>query len=261
MLFFYSQEVDEKGRKVVKMKNELFIGVGVGPGDPELVTVKAMRAIQNADVIIAPRTEKKEGSVAFEIAKVYIRPETEVLQLIFPMNFDADSQDFYWEAARDEIVRQIEAGKKVVFLTLGDPMLYSTYIYVFRLLQKVGIEGTTIPGINSFSAIASHLNQPLAEGNDILTIIPGTISEEKMRAAVKATDSAVVMKVFRKYPQIKGILTEENLLAQGTMISRCGLDGETRFTHLDQKDPEELNYLSTLLTRRRGYDDTRPEEE
>lgn len=242
-------------------KSGLFIGVGVGPGDPELVTVKAMKAIVSADVIIAPRTEKKEGSVAFEIAKCYIRPETEVLQLIFPMNFNAESQDHYWEAARDEILAQLEKGKKVVFLTLGDPMLYSTYIYVFRLLQKEGVEGTTIPGINSFSAIASHLNQPLAEGNDVLTIIPATISDEKLQAAVKATDSAVVMKIYRKYPQVKSALEKENLLAQSTLISRCGLDNEVKYQNLDQKDPEELNYLSTLLTRRRDYQKTRPEEE
>lgn len=243
------------------MQQGIFIGVGVGPGDPELITVKAVRAIENADVIIAPRTEKKEGSVAYEIAKCYIRPETKVDQLIFPMNFDAESQDHYWEAAKDVIAAYLKEGKKVVFLTLGDPMLYSTYIYVFRLLQKAGIEGTTVPGINSFSAIASHLNQPLAEGNDVLTIIPATISEEKFRAAVKATDSAVVMKVYRKYPQVKEALLKEDLLAPATMISRCGLDGETKFQNLDQKDPEDLNYLSTLLTRRRDYQNTRPEEE
>ena len=238
-----------------------FIGVGVGPGDPELLTVKAVKAIESADVIIAPRTEKKEDSVALTIAQCYIKPETEVLPVIFPMNFNADEQDAYWEAGRGIIAEKVQQGKKVVFLTLGDPMLYSTYIYVYRLLQDIGIDGTTIPGINSFSAIASRLGRPLAEGNDVLTIIPATLSAERLSQVLDASDSAVLMKVYRKFPQVLEALEKKELLDQAMMISRCGLDGENICLDLREQKPEDLNYLSTVLTRRRGYKNTRPELE
>ena len=115
------------------MKGKLF-GIGVGPGDPELMTVKAARIVGEADIIITPKTEKKDGSVALNIAKPYIQEHTEIVPVVFPMVLDDNAQAEGWQEAKKIIVSYLEAGKNVVFLTLGDPMFYSTYMYVYRCL-------------------------------------------------------------------------------------------------------------------------------
>ena len=112
-----------------------FYGIGVGPGDPELLTMKAIKAIEKADVLIAPKTEKKDGSVALSIAKPYLKDDNEIVYQVFPMVVNFETTDA-WQKNKEEILALLQAGKNVVFLTLGDPMFYSTYIYVYRLLAK-----------------------------------------------------------------------------------------------------------------------------
>ena len=108
-----------------------FTGIGVGPGDPELLTLKAVRALSEADVVIAPRTEKRGDSIALSIARPHMRSGTEVLELVFPMVYQAQELSDAWIENRNIIQGRLDGGQKVVFLTLGDPMFYSTYIYVF----------------------------------------------------------------------------------------------------------------------------------
>ena len=139
----------------------IFYGIGVGPGDPELLTVKAIKAIEKVDVLIAPKTEKKDGSVALTVAKPYLKKDVEIVYQVFPMvkGFAENSTDA-WESNKQEILKLLRAGKNVAFLTIGDPMFYSTYIYVFRLLENEGVEIQTIPGIPAFAAIGSQLGYP-----------------------------------------------------------------------------------------------------
>ena len=110
----------------------VFYGVGVGPGDPELLTVKAVKVIQAADVIIAPQTEKKEDSTALTIAKPFLKEDVTIVKMVFPMVFNRTALSAAWEDNKNTILELLAAGKKVIFLTLGDPMFYSTYIYVFH---------------------------------------------------------------------------------------------------------------------------------
>ena len=144
------------------MKGKLF-GIGVGPGDPELMTVKAARIVGEADIIITPKTEKKDGSVALNIAKPYIQVHTEIVPVVFPMVLDDNAQAEGWQEAKKIILSYLEAGKNVVFLTLGDPMFYSTYMYVYRLIENTGFEIETIPGVTAFCAIGSHLGYPIVD--------------------------------------------------------------------------------------------------
>ena len=113
-----------------------FYGIGVGPGDPELLTVKAINALKKIDVLIAPKTEKKSDSVALSIAEPYLKPSIEIIFQTFPMVKDFAEETEIFEANKEEILKILRAGKNVGFATLGDPMFYSTYIYVFRLLEK-----------------------------------------------------------------------------------------------------------------------------
>lgn len=112
------------------MKKGKLYGIGVGPGDSKLLTVKAVEAIEQADMIITPKTEKKEGSVAFNIAKPYIPDTVEIFPMVFQMNTDMEAVNKQWEINRKLIQEKLDEGKNLVFLTLGDPMLYSTYMYI-----------------------------------------------------------------------------------------------------------------------------------
>ena len=233
----------------VFMAGKLF-GIGVGPGDPELLTVKAINAIKQLDVIIAPKTEKKDGSVALNIASQYIKPETEIVYQVFPMTVGFAEDDTVWQSNKQEILELLQAGKNVGFLTLGDPMFYSTYIYVFRLLQHEAVEIETIPGIPAFCAIGSATNTPIVEGDSILSIIPANMPEDRVRSALKTCDNAVLMKVYKNSDAVIDMLAEEGLAKQAVLASRCGLDDEVIIRDISGEKGRKLNYLSTILTRR-----------
>ena len=233
----------------VFMAGKLF-GIGVGPGDPELLTVKAINAIKQLDVIIAPKTEKKDGSVALNIASQCIKPETEIVYQVFPMTVGFAEDDTAWQSNKQEILELLQAGKNVGFLTLGDPMFYSTYIYVFRLLQHEAVEIETIPGIPAFCAIGSATNTPIVEGDSILSIIPANMPEDRVRSALKTCDNAVLMKVYKNSDAVIDMLAEEGLAKQAVLASRCGLDDEVIIRDISGEKGRKLNYLSTILTRR-----------
>ena len=233
----------------VFMAGKLF-GIGVGPGDPELLTVKAINAIKQLDVIIAPKTEKKDGSVALNIASQYIKPETEIVYQVFPMTVGFAEDDTAWQSNKQEILELLQAGKSVGFVTLGDPMFYSTYIYVFRLLQHEAVEIETIPGIPAFCAIGSATNTPIVEGDSILSIIPANMPEDRVRSALKTCDNAVLMKVYKNSDAVIDMLAEEGLAKQAVLASRCGLDDEVIIRDISGEKGRKLNYLSTILTRR-----------
>ena len=210
------------------MKGKLY-GIGVGPGDSELMTVKAARIVGEADVIITPKTEKKDGSVALNIAKPYIQEHTEIVPVVFPMVLDDATQQEGWEEAKRVIVSYLEQGKNVVFLTLGDPMFYSTYMYVYRLIENTGFEIETIPGITAFCAIGSHLGYPIVE-----------------------KEEAVIMKVYKNFDEVQEVLLKHNMADDAVMISRVGLPDEQVFVGLDNMPKDKkLNYLSTILAKRK----------
>ena len=236
-----------------------FYGIGVGPGDPELLTMKAIKAIEKADVLIAPKTEKKDGSVALSIAKPYLKDDIEIVYQVFPMVVNFETTDA-WQKNKEEILALLQAGKNVVFLTLGDPMFYSTYIYVYRLLAKekdINIE--TIPGVPAFCAIGSKLGYPLVEGNDIISVIPATADKETIDKKVKeaaeildlaVSNNVVMMKVYKNYPEVVDALAENDMVDNAVLVSRCGLPDEEIINDLQAQKDKKLNYLSTILTRR-----------
>ena len=229
----------------------IFYGIGVGPGDPELLTVKAINAIREVDVIIAPKTEKKEDSVALSIARPYLKKNVEIVKQVFPMVVNFEQSPDAWENNKNEILALLKAGKKVAFLTLGDPMFYSTYIYVYRLLENEKYKIETIPGVTAFCAIGSKLGYPLVEGNDILSIIPATADKEKIDKVMAVTDNVVMMKVYKNFPEIVDTLVENKMSDKAVMISRCGLPEEEIITDLQQEKNKKVNYLSTILARRK----------
>jgi len=229
----------------------ILYGIGVGPGDPELITLKAVNLLKDIDVVVAPRTGNKVNSTALSIARPHLRGDAEILELIFPMTDDENQLNKAWENNKEFILSLLEQGKRVAFLTLGDPMLYSTYIYVLRLLAKHPVTIETVPGITSFCAAASRAGFPLAEGDDILTIIPATCGRDKLSQAMAVSDNVVLMKVSRNTSELIEQMHLQGLSQHAVMVSKCGHPDESVQT--DINDPSNLKsvYLSTILARKR----------
>ena len=225
-----------------------FYGVGVGPGDPELLTVKAINTLKKVDAVIAPKTEKKSDSLALSIVQSYLREDTEIVYQTFPMVRDFAESKVVFEKNQQEILNLLNTGKNVAFLTIGDPMFYSTYIYVFRLLKEVGIQIQTIPGVPAFLSIASYIGRPQSFGNDIMTVIPATADKDKISTALDYADTTVLMKVYKNFAEIVDLLEEKNMLDKALLVSRQGLEGEKIITDLKKHKFDKLNYLSTILT-------------
>lgn len=227
-----------------------FYGIGVGPGDPELLTVKAINALKKIDVLIAPKTEKKSDSVALSIAQPHLKPTVEIIYRTFPMVKDFAAATEVFESHRDEILSLLRDGRNVGFATIGDPMFFSTYIYIFRLLKPCGVPIVTIPGVPAFLAIAAQIGRPIAFGNDILTVIPATAELDAIERSLDRADSTVVMKVYKNFAEIVDALTARHMIDDAVLVSRAGLDDEKIITDVASHKGDALNYLSTILTRR-----------
>ena len=170
-----------------------FYGIGVGPGDPELLTLKAVKVLAEIDVLAVPESKKEGGSVAHEIASPYLKAGVETLTLTFPMIRDEVAKAKIRKENAMLIVAEINKGRNVAFLTLGDPMLYSTYIYLIENMTNLGIEIISIPGIYSFTAISNLLNQPLVKGDESLAVISEFNKEEWLK--LQSFQTIVCMKV------------------------------------------------------------------
>lgn len=152
-----------------------FFGIGVGPGDPELLTLKGHRVLREVQVICSPRSAADRESIALSIARRFAGEGCEVLELVFPMSKDGENLERCWLEAARSIIRRLEQGKDVAFVTLGDPGLYSTYAYLVEKLRllRPGVEIETIPGVTAFLACAAARNTPLARGEEKLAVLGG----------------------------------------------------------------------------------------
>lgn len=232
----------------------VFYGIGVGPGDPELLTLKAIKILQEVDIILAPRTEKKTESSALAIVRPYIKEKTRIVHLEFPMVYGSSKLTKAWEDNKNIILEFLATGEKVAFLTLGDPMVYSTYIYIFRLLEGCGYPIETIPGITSFCQIASKTGMALAEGDEILTVLPATSEEDVVERVLKDTDNVVLMKVYKNLPQIIKALQKSGHIHNSVMVSKCGWEDEVLVRNLEDGNnlQDKVNYLTTIIAKRAG---------
>ena len=232
-------------------KGKLY-GIGVGPGDPELLTVKAVKAIEAADVIISPTKKMGKPSIALQIAKPYIKPETKLVVMDFPMlslSAERETLEKQWGENADQSQSMLNWGQNAVFLTLGDPMVYSTYSYVMEFLIDRGMEVETISGVPSFCSLAAHLNLPLTQGEESLGVVGMTQTEEEVDAVLDAHQNIVVMKVSANAKGLAKALRERHLEDYFVMISNIGMDSEkvTRdIADLEKKVP----YLSTVLIKK-----------
>lgn len=215
-------------------------GIGVGPGDKELLTLKAVRIIGKVPVIVVPSGKAGGRSIALEIAQDYINSNAEVIVKHFPMGTEEQEGKIY--EAFQAIEEKLKAGKDVAFLTIGDPFVYSTYIYLLKYIQEKGYLVETVPGITSFCACASIAGQPLVIGDEGLLIIPGdriaTINKEKY---------VVVMKVYKREEEILNTLEEKGF--KYVYIKKAGREGQEVLRDRDSII-RNREYMSLIIANR-----------
>lgn len=232
-----------------------FYGIGVGPGDPELLTIKGLNALKLADIIVAPKARIKGESVARDIVEKVLDIEKEFIELEFPMTKDKEELSKRYRSAAELITGIISEGKTVAYLTIGDPLLYSTYIYLLNALKEAApeLEIETIPGIAAYSATASRLNYSLAEKDERVCICPVPKEMEALKRVVEENDTVVIMKVAKKLPEVLDLLEEMGLLKNTVLGSRVGFENEKLINGANGafEVTEKEGYLSTLIVRNR----------
>jgi precorrin-2/cobalt-factor-2 C20-methyltransferase len=184
--------------------------IGCGPGDPELLTLKAVNLIKDAEVIFVPTSKPDKGSIALSIVQKYIDRKTIIKNLIFPMIKDRDSLQKYWKLNADEIAKVVREGKKTLYLTVGDPSLYSTWIYIHREIKRnhLDIDVEIIPGITSIFAFAAEAKISLVEGDENLSIVPACYDLNKVKNTVKSADTIVFLKDGRYFDSVIEMLSD-----------------------------------------------------
>ncbi|HML37196.1 MAG TPA: precorrin-2 C(20)-methyltransferase [Bacillota bacterium] len=222
-------------------------GLGVGPGDPELMTLKAARLIRECQVVAIPASGR-DTNTAFKIAEGAVPEisEKELLEVPMPMTRDESKLKESHDRGADAVIAVLEKGLDVVFLTLGDPSIYSTYIYVHDRVAARGYEVEIVPGVPSFCAVAARLNEGLTEASEALHIIPA--SYEGIEEALLLKGTRVLMKSGKSIGRVKRILEDMENPPEVKMVERCGMPGERIFRRLADLD-EEAGYFSILVVK------------
>jgi precorrin-2/cobalt-factor-2 C20-methyltransferase len=231
-------------------------GIGVGPGDPELMTLKGARLLRQCRMFFVPKSREERDSAALKIAAPLLGRDSQIVELSFPMITDPQALSDHWEAAAQRIADFLLDGQDCCFLTLGDPLLYSTYIYLLRRLRlKIPeLEVLTIPGVTAFSAAAALTEFPVGEAKTPVTIIPTADDLAMVEEALKKDGTVVLMKIGKRLAKILDILERLELMDQAVFVARAGQDGqriETDLRRLKKEDPE-AGYLSIILVHARG---------
>ncbi len=228
------------------------VGIGTGPGDPELLTLKAVRALAEAEVV-AHFSKRGSNGNARAIVGAHLRPECVELPLVYPVTTEIDKEhadyrsaitDFYEESAQ-KVAEHLDAGRMVAVLSEGDPLFYGSYMHLHvRLADRFPTE--VIPGVTAMSGCWSQAGLPIVQGDDVLSVLPGTMSEFELTRRLADTDAAVIMKVGRNLPKIRRALGATGKLARAVYVER-GTMANTASMPLADKAEDDAPYFSIVL--------------
>jgi precorrin-2/cobalt-factor-2 C20-methyltransferase len=224
--------------------------VGVGPGDPELLTRKAERVLRSVDVILAPVSNPSEASVALGTIREFIdEGRQEIIVHQFPMTSDQSRLIPAWQEAASLIAAHAEAGRSVAFITIGDPLFYSTFIYLLRILREqwpqLPIE--IIPGISSINAAAAVAALPLVEADEKMVVIPATAGIEQIKAALATYETVVLLKVKPLYSAIIDLLRSTGREQRTVFVERVGSSRQKVLTDFSEIVSHTPDYLSLMI--------------
>jgi precorrin-2/cobalt-factor-2 C20-methyltransferase len=234
--------------------------IGCGPGDPDLLTLKAINIIKNADVIYTPTAREGKPSVALSIVEKFINKGTEVRPLIFPMIKDFSRLKENWKNNTIEITNSIRNGKRTIYLTVGDPSLYSTWIYIYKELidNHKDIEVEIVPGITSIFSFSAEIKTPIGEGEEIIGIIPACYDLKRLKIAARCCDTLVFLKDGRYFNSvIETLITsgfpEDSDIFIAQDVSTSGEALQNRKLSDLAKNPNENNdkYFSIMIAKKK----------
>ncbi|MBZ9570074.1 precorrin-2 C(20)-methyltransferase [Methanobrevibacter sp. TMH8] len=250
---------------MTKQKGKLF-GIGIGPGDSELLTIKAAKILETIPIICSPKSSPKKESIALSIVKPILKsrekrekeierekieeegnknsdvPQLKVLEPIFPMTEDKETLEKHWDDASNLIAKHLDQGVDVAFITLGDPSIYSTFSYVQKRLEnKYEIE--MIPGINSFTACASSIGKPLVEKDEILMVVPKI--DARLEKLLEEGNSFVLMKTSRNTEELEEIIHKQDGKKDIISVQNCTMENEKIIDGFPKNKP----YLTTTIVK------------
>lgn len=231
----------------------ILYGIGVGPGDPELLTVKAFRILSESRVIAFPKKRSGDKSYARQIIDAYVDPtEKDMLGLVFPMTKDPAVLEREWNKAADAVAEKLTAGENVAFVTEGDPMLYSTFIHMKKvLLKKIpDVKTEVVPGISSVNGTAARLNIPLADGDEQVAIIPATDERQALKRAIEQHDCVIFLKVAKVAALLVGVIRELGLEPYAHAVTKATSQDEVIWT-LEEFERAEPNYLTLMVVKKK----------
>ncbi len=219
-------------------------GVGVGPGDPELMTVKAWRLISTTDVIAYLCANGKD-STARDIAKPFIADGTIEIAIDMPMRVEREPGEEAYDKGSAAIAAALDSGKNVVMLCEGDPFFYGSFMYIFeRLATKY--KTIVIPGVTSIAAAAAAIGQPLVGRNDMLKVLPATLPEDKLHFELATAQAVAIIKVGRHFGKVKLILAELGLLSKAIAVQNATHENQ-KITAVENIEGDTLPYFTTII--------------
>lgn len=227
-------------------------GIGVGPGDPDLITVKGARILAECRHVFVPRGQRAVDCLALTIARNHMNPGAVIHEIIFPMTSDPEELAREWDDRIGPIAEILRQGSDACYLTLGDTLLYSTYIYMLRALRRrmPAARVVTLPGVTAFSAVAAAAEFPLGAGQEMITIVPSTDDLENVRHALAAGGTTILMKIGKRLKSVLDLLDKEGALDRAVFVSRAGMDNqiaETDLRKLREEAGDETGNLSVIL--------------
>ena len=224
-------------------------GIGVGPGDPELVTVKALRLLRSAAIVAYPAPEDG-ASFARRIVARWLSPAQREMVIAVPMEAARFPAQAVYDQAAERIAAELDRGHDVAVLCQGDPFFYGSFMYLFgRLAERHAVE--VVPGVSSLTAVAAAAGAPLAAREDALLVLPASLSEQQLLCRLAEADAAAIIKLGRHFPKVLAVLERLGLAAHARYVERASLASQ-RVLPLAQVRAEDVPYFSMILLHRRG---------
>ncbi len=230
-----------------------FIGIGVGPGPAEYITIKSLNALMAADKVLVPRAKGAKDSVALACIKDIDVPRDKIKFLDYPMSNDENLLNSIYQDIAKKIIADLKKKLNLVYITIGDPYIYSTYSYTVQALKELmpDISISTCPGISSFQALSAALNFPLAQGKEKILILPCPETPAKLKEHIERNENVVLMKIGDRFDWVRELLKEMDILKNCVLGKRIGLDNEILSCDLTELNGDDKpGYLSVMHIRK-----------
>lgn len=239
------------------MAGKLYV-IGIGPGDPDLMTLKAVRILKEVPCIFVPKGREEGTSLALSIVRKTLSLENkEIVEAYFPMKktmgaVETENLDAKWNETADAVLNRLDHGVDAAFVTIGDPAIYSTFFYLYdRLLdRKPSLNIEIVPGISSINAAAARAGLCLGLGNDRIAILPANYMDS-LPETLEKFDTVVLMKVNKVFDTVRDTLARMDLSSAATYVARAGMEDERVCKDIRTVKEEDLNYFSLVIVRKR----------